>query len=129
VCVENQLIGVIIDFFIAGAETTSGSIGFALLYLLHNPDIQRQIQTELDQVCGDSLPQLAHRPRCDYNRINRLHNNAPLRNFLLLCITSLPYTEAALMEAQRLSNITPLAVAHKALRDTQLGGYSIPRVL
>jgi cytochrome P450 len=66
VCVENQLIGVIIDFFIAGAETTSGSIGFALLYLLHNPDIQRQIQTELDQVCGDSLPQLAHRPRCDY---------------------------------------------------------------
>ena len=41
---------------------------------------------------------------------------------------SLPYTEAALMEAQRLSNITPLAVAHKALRDTQLQGYSIPQV-
>ena len=50
---------------------------------------------------------------------------SPLRNFV--CI-SLPYTEAALMEAQRLSNITPLAVAHKALRDTQLRGYSIPRV-
>lgn len=61
--IENQLIGVIIDLFIAGAETTSGSIGFALLYLLHHPEIQQKIQKELDQVCGDSLPQLAHRSR------------------------------------------------------------------
>lgn len=99
---ENQLIGVIIDLFIAGAETTSGSIGFALLYLLHHPEIQQKIQKELDQVCGDSLPQLAHR-------------------------SSLLYTEAVLMEAQRLANITPLAVAHKALRDTHLHGYSIPK--
>lgn len=61
--VENQLIGIIIDLFIAGAETTSGSIGFAILYMLHNPEIQRRIQMELDQICGDSLPQLSQRPR------------------------------------------------------------------
>ena len=79
--------------FIAGAETTSNSIGiitssihqspalalflwennkiltfycfigFALLYLLHHQDIQQKIQEEIDQVCGDGIPQLAHRSR------------------------------------------------------------------
>jgi cytochrome P450 len=64
-----------------------------------------------------------------------LHNNilTNIKSQLIFYVISfsnhsLPYTEAALMEAQRLSNITPLAVAHKALRDTQLQGYSIPRV-
>jgi methyl farnesoate epoxidase/farnesoate epoxidase len=46
----NPLIGVIIDFFIASAETISGSIGFALLYLLSNPEIQHRIHTELDGI-------------------------------------------------------------------------------
>ena len=32
------------------------------------------------------------------------------------------------MEAQRISNITPLAVAHKALRETRLQGFNIPKV-
>ena len=37
--------------------------GFAILYLVRYPEIQRRIQTELDNVCGDALPSLSHRPK------------------------------------------------------------------
>ena len=43
-------------------------------------------------------------------------------------INSLPYTEAVLMEAQRLSSIAPFTIAHSAMVDTQLQGYTIPKV-
>jgi hypothetical protein len=37
-------------FLYRRAETISGSIGFALLYLLNNPEIQHRIHTELDGI-------------------------------------------------------------------------------
>ena len=43
-------------------------------------------------------------------------------------ICSLPFTDAVLMEAQRISSIAPLAVPHFALKETQLQGYTIPKV-
>lgn len=43
-------------------------------------------------------------------------------------VSSLTYTEAVLMEAQRLSNVAPLGVPHTAMKDTQLQGYFIPKV-
>ena len=41
---------------------------------------------------------------------------------------SLPYTEAVLLESMRIHTIAPFTVAHCALRDTQLQGYTIPKV-
>ncbi len=38
-------------------------IGFAVLYLIHHQEVQKKIQKELDDVCGNSLPSLAHRAR------------------------------------------------------------------
>jgi len=99
---HKQLIATIVDLFAAGSETSSNSVGFALLHMIHNPDIQRKVHEELDAVCGDSLPSLAHK-------------------------SSLPYTEAVLMEAQRLSSIAPFTVPHTAMKDTQLQGYTIPK--
>jgi len=99
---HKQLISTIVDLFAAGSETSSNSVGFALLHLIHNPDVLRKVQEELDSVCGDSLPSLADR-------------------------TSLPYTEAVLMESQRLSSIAPFTVPHAALTDTKLQGYTIPK--
>ncbi len=40
----------------------------------------------------------------------------------------LPYTEAVLMEVMRMSPIAPLAVPHRAMKDTQLQGFTIPKV-
>ena len=40
----------------------------------------------------------------------------------------LPYTEAVLMEVHRMSSIAPFAVPHMATRETQLRGFTIPKV-
>jgi cytochrome P450 len=50
------------DFFVAGADTTSVTLSWAMLYLLHNPDVEKKVQEELDLVVGRSrLPTLADR--------------------------------------------------------------------
>lgn len=50
-----------------------------------------------------------------HNKVNRI-------------INSLPYTDAVLMEAQRMTTIAPVTAPHRALKDTKLCGYSIPKV-
>ncbi|XP_045035920.1 methyl farnesoate epoxidase isoform X4 [Daphnia magna] len=99
---EKQLISTIIDLFGAGAESTSGSIGFAIIHLVRDQQVQQKMQMELDQVCGEFFPTINHR-------------------------SSLPYTEAVLMEAQRCSTIAPLTPPHYAIKDTKLQGYTIPQ--
>ncbi|XP_046656380.1 methyl farnesoate epoxidase-like [Daphnia pulicaria] len=99
---NNQLVATITDLFGAGAESTSGSIGFAMIHLIRNQEVQRKMQAELDQVCGEYVPTLNHR-------------------------SSLPYTEAVLMEAQRCSTIAPFVVPHFAVKETKLQGYTIPK--
>jgi cytochrome P450 / NADPH-cytochrome P450 reductase len=45
----------IITFLIAGHETTSGLLSFALYYLLNNPDVLAKAYEEVDRVLGDDL--------------------------------------------------------------------------
>ena len=49
------------DIFVAGMETTSSSLVWTFLYLLHHPDIKRKIHLELDQV-SFYLPLLIYSP-------------------------------------------------------------------
>ncbi|XP_032796985.2 methyl farnesoate epoxidase [Daphnia magna] len=99
---NKQLISMITELFGAGAESTSSSIGFAIIHLIRHQQAQQKMQIELDQVCGQFFPTLNHR-------------------------SSLPYTEAVLMEAQRCSTIAPFAVPHSAVKDTHIQGYTIPK--
>ncbi|GGN96171.1 bifunctional cytochrome P450/NADPH--P450 reductase [Saccharibacillus kuerlensis] len=46
----------IITFLIAGHETTSGLLSFALYFLLHNPDKLKKAQEEVDRVLTDAAP-------------------------------------------------------------------------
>ena len=39
-----------IDLFVAGMETTSSSIIWTFLFLLHHPDVKNKIHEELDKV-------------------------------------------------------------------------------
>ena len=41
-----------ITFLIAGHETTSGLLSFALYYLLKNPDVLERARAEVDEVLG-----------------------------------------------------------------------------
>ena len=38
----------------SGAETTSSSLLWAILFLLHHPEVQRKVQAEIDEVVGPS---------------------------------------------------------------------------
>lgn len=50
---EFNLQTVLLDMFVAGAETTSTTLLWSILYLTQNPEVQKKVQEELDAVIGD----------------------------------------------------------------------------
>ncbi|XP_019936176.2 cytochrome P450 2J6-like [Paralichthys olivaceus] len=101
--VEDNLVMSILDLFVAGSETTSSTLRWALLYMADNPEIQETVQAEIDRVIGKS--RLPYMEDC----------------------AILPYTNAVIHEVQRMGNIAPLSLPHLTSRDIQLGGYTIPK--
>ncbi|XP_006822041.1 cytochrome P450 2U1-like [Saccoglossus kowalevskii] len=100
---EEYLFYLLNDLFFAGTETMSVTLRWAILYMIVHEDVQKKVQEELDEVVGkDSLPSLTDRPH-------------------------LPYTEATMMEIQRMANITSLTFPHKTLDDVELYDYIIPK--
>ncbi|ARF58676.1 bifunctional cytochrome P450/NADPH--P450 reductase [Streptomyces gilvosporeus] len=89
----------VITFLIAGHETTSGALSFALYYLLKDPAALRLVQREADELWGD-----ASEPDPSFEDIARL-----------------PYTRQVLNEALRLWP-TAAAFTRQAQEDTLLGG-------
>nr|BAN14691.1 cytochrome P450 [Plautia stali] len=100
---EKQLIILLLDLFLAGPETTSATLGFAALYLIHYPHIQNKLHDELDKVIGKGKrPCMKDKP-------------------------TLVYMEAFTMELQRIINVTPTTVSHRAKEDADVMGYRIPK--
>lgn len=60
---EEQLLGTIFDIFVAGSETTSHTLGFALLFMIFHPQIQTKVQQEIDEILQGRQPSLADRGR------------------------------------------------------------------
>jgi len=90
-------------FLQAGSETTSNTLSFAILYLILNPHVQTKMFEEIKNVVGESrVPRLEDRPK-------------------------LQYTEAVLMEVQRISNVAPFTPPHQLLETVNLRGYKIPK--
>jgi len=99
---ENELVFILRDLLIAGTETSSMTICWALIYLANNADIQERVQKEIDSVVSrDRLPSLSDKPK-------------------------LPYTEAVMFEVMRVRTIGPLSVPRATLCDTEVAGYKIP---
>ncbi|XP_035975811.2 cytochrome P450 2U1 isoform X1 [Halichoerus grypus] len=100
---EDYLFYIIGDLFIAGTDTTTNSLLWCLLYVSLNPDIQEKVQEEIERVIGaDRVPSLTDKAQ-------------------------MPYTEATIMEVQRLTAVVPLAIPHMTSEKTVLQGYSIPK--
>ncbi|MEV0238401.1 cytochrome P450 [Streptomyces sp. NPDC050674] len=89
----------VITFLIAGHETTSGAMSFALYYLAKHPTALRLVQREVDALWGDRAD-----PEPTYDEVGRL-----------------TYTRQVLNEALRLWP-TAAVFARQAREDTLLGG-------
>lgn len=100
---EDYLFYIIGDLFIAGTDTTANSVLWVLLYLAIHPDIQDKVQAEIDKVVGT-------------HRVVSLTDKG-----------SLPFTEATIMEVQRLTVVVPLAIPHMASETIEFRGYTIPK--
>ena len=99
---RQDLLGLCMDFFEAGGETVGSTLSWALLYMVLNPKVQEKCQQEIDDAIGTKAPTLEDK-------------------------TKLPYCNATIMEIQRMSCVAPGGLEHKALEDTMLGGYKIPK--
>jgi cytochrome P450 len=92
------------DLFLAGSETTSTTLTYAILFMLHNPEPFKKAQAELDQVVGRS-------------RLPILNDK-----------TQLPYFEALLAEIMRCSNVAPFAVSHAVHAEATIAGYKLVHI-
>ncbi|XP_052573872.1 cytochrome P450 2J4-like isoform X3 [Peromyscus californicus insignis] len=100
---EENLICSTLDLFLAGTETTSTALRWALLYMALNPEVQEKVQAEIDRVIGqEKQPSLADRD-------------------------SMPYTNAVVHEVLRMGNIVPLNVPREVTVDTTLAGFHLPK--
>lgn len=55
-----------VTFLIAGHETTSGLLSFALYELLSHPEVMARARAEVDEVLGNNTPTFAHLARLTY---------------------------------------------------------------
>ncbi|XP_039591741.1 cytochrome P450 2J2-like isoform X2 [Polypterus senegalus] len=100
---EENLSYCLLDLFVAGTETTSTTLRWALLYMMKYPDVQEKVQKEIDAILGrDQPPSMQDR-------------------------NSLPYTNAVIHEIQRMADVIPLNQARQAIEDMSLGGHFIPK--
>ncbi|XP_057252681.1 steroid 21-hydroxylase-like, partial [Pezoporus wallicus] len=92
----------LVDLFIGGTETTAAALAWAIAFLLHRPELQDQLRSELRrELPPGALPQAS-----DARRLPLLH--------------------ATVTETLRLRPPAPLALPHSARRRTSLGGLSVP---
>jgi len=80
---EREIIANIWVLFVAGHETTSSALAWALNYLRVYPDIQQKIYEEIQQVVGDRTPKEEDLEKLVYmdnfiNEVLRIRTPAPL---------------------------------------------------
>ncbi|XP_052702725.1 cytochrome P450 2C14-like [Crassostrea angulata] len=90
------------EFFAAGTETTSTTIRWSLLFLLHHPEWQQKLRDIIDAGIGQSQPKMEHKEQ-------------------------LPLVEAFILEVQRHANLVPLGLPHAPKEDFHYKGYHLPK--
>uniref|UniRef100_A0A914YUU0 Cytochrome P450 n=1 Tax=Panagrolaimus superbus TaxID=310955 RepID=A0A914YUU0_9BILA len=99
---DKQLYAACLDLWIAGQETTSNTLAWMVMYLMLNPEVQKKVHAELDQVIGS-------------DRFITVEDK-----------TQLHYINATVAETQRFCNLVPLNVNHRLVKDVEIKGFRIP---
>ncbi|XP_074009702.1 cytochrome P450 2J6-like [Numenius arquata] len=100
---EDNMVQSVFDLFLGGSETTATTLRWALLYMVAYPDIQENVQKELDAVLSPSH---------------------------LICYEDrkkLPYTNAVIHEIMRFGSIVLITIPREAVKDTTVLGYRLPK--
>ncbi|KAG8445787.1 hypothetical protein GDO86_010538, partial [Hymenochirus boettgeri] len=99
---NDNLTMLVTNLFAAGMETTSTTLRWGLLLMMKYPEIQRNVQNEIEKVIGMSQPQTEHRK-------------------------AMPYTDAVIHEIQRFADILPNNLPHATAQDVTFRGYFLPK--
>ncbi|XP_077204282.1 cytochrome P450 2J2-like [Paroedura picta] len=100
---EDNLSQSISDLFLAGTETTSLTLQWALLLMANHPDIQAKVHKEIEDVLG-SAQSFSYQDR-----------------------KKLPYTNAVIHEIQRFQYIFFVGVPRQCTKEVKLHGFHIPK--
>eukprot|EP00058_Branchiostoma_floridae_P019828 XP_002605318.1 hypothetical protein BRAFLDRAFT_89039 [Branchiostoma floridae] len=98
---EEHVMYMTFELLFGGLDTLTSTVRWCLLYMVLYPDVQKKVQSELDAVVGGAQPALSHRAQ-------------------------LPYTEATLMEVQRMRAVAPLGLPHSTTQDVTFGEFDLP---
>ncbi|KAM4042273.1 cytochrome P450 2K4-like [Anomaloglossus baeobatrachus] len=99
---NDNLITLVSNLIVAGLETTSTVLRWGLLLMMKYPDIQKNVQREINQIIGQRQPQIEDRKQ-------------------------MPYTDAVIHEIQRFGNIIPAIVPLATTQGVKFRGYFLPK--
>ena len=99
---ELNLLNTLLDFFIAGSDTTSNTLNWSMFYMIQNPDVQERVREELISNFGLKKVRMSERQ-------------------------TIPYTEAVLHEISRKGNIVPNGGFHFTSTSVKAGKFIIPK--
>eukprot|EP01018_Ginkgo_biloba_P022503 Gb_05603 [translate_table: standard] len=100
---HSDIKGLLFDMFLAGSETTSSTIEWAMAEMIRKPQTMKRLQEELEAVVG---------------RHRRVEESD---------IQNLPYLHAVITEVLRLHPAVPLLLPHTSEAACEVGGYVIPQ--
>ncbi|KAL4586031.1 hypothetical protein LXL04_010661 [Taraxacum kok-saghyz] len=92
------------DLFLAGTDTTSSTLEWAMAELIHSPEKMSKARNELKEVIGKED-----------------------RTVEESYISRLPYLQAVIKETLRLHPPVTFLIPHKAIYDVEIQGYTIPK--
>ncbi|XP_023750119.1 cytochrome P450 76T24 [Lactuca sativa] len=92
------------DILIAGTDTTSNTLEWAMAELIHNPEKMKTARAEI---------------------IRLMQNNNG--NIQEMHISQLPYLQAVIKEILRLHPPAPVLLPHQAIQDVEVKGFIVPK--
>ncbi|CAL1535290.1 unnamed protein product [Lymnaea stagnalis] len=99
---DGQLLKFVGDLLVAGTETSATTLRWMLIFLVHHEDVQQTMYREIEKTL-DGRAQLS-----------------------ILDKKKMPYTEAVILEGQRLGDIAPFSLPHATTEPVKVGDYVVP---
>ncbi|KAL3845160.1 hypothetical protein ACJIZ3_002563 [Penstemon smallii] len=100
----NDIKHLLIDLFVAGTDTSTDTVQWAMTELIRNPDKMLKAKNEISKIVGENKQQVEESD-----------------------ISKLPYLRAVIKETFRYHPVSPFLVPHKAKEEIKMNGHIIPK--